>query len=113
MISLIYGRGFHIFKPDVKSDSDEYHLKILVLHNDFFGPFPWSYQELVEGDKLDAVEFAMAVTLQSESQKPFMSITRTEIIDEDKVFLMRIMKLDPRDRPTVDELLKDEWFTSA
>jgi serine/threonine protein kinase len=42
--------------------------------------------------------------------KPFEYITDREIIKEDKALLLKIMKLDPRDRPTAKELLQDEWF---
>ena len=33
-----------------------------------------------------------------------------ELSQKDKDFLLGIMKLDPRDRPTAKELLQDEWF---
>lgn len=32
LISLLYGSGFHIFKPDVPPDHDEYHVRILLKH---------------------------------------------------------------------------------
>lgn len=48
-----------------------------------------------------------------EKMKPFGRITEREISKEDKAFILKIMKLDPRDRPTAKELLQDEWFTSA
>lgn len=41
---------------------------------------------------------------------PFQRISRTEISHRDRDFLCKIMKMDPRDRPTVKELLEDEWF---
>lgn len=31
----------------------------------------------------------------------------------DKQFVLKMMKLDPRDRPTARELLKDQWFTES
>jgi casein kinase II subunit alpha len=32
---------------------------------------------------------------------------------EDRQFVARILKMDPRERPTARELLKDEWFGDA
>lgn len=43
--------------------------------------------------------------------KPFQYLDEREICHADKAFLLKIMKLDPRDRPTAKELLRDEWFT--
>lgn len=45
-----------------------------------------------------------------ESLRPFHLTTSKEISEEDKAFIMRIMKLDPRDRPTAAELLEDSCF---
>ena len=46
-----------------------------------------------------------------EKMKPFQYLSEREICNADKAFVLKIMKLDPRDRPTVKELLQDEWFT--
>jgi serine/threonine protein kinase len=45
-----------------------------------------------------------------EKMKPFERITEQEVSKEDKAFLLKIMKLDPRDRPTAKQLMEDEWF---
>jgi hypothetical protein len=45
-----------------------------------------------------------------EKMKPFERITEREISNEDKTFILKIMKLNPRDGPTVKELLEDVWF---
>lgn len=34
-----------------------------------------------------------------------------ELSKEDRDFIVKMMKLDPRDRLTAKELLQDEWFT--
>lgn len=46
----------------------------------------------------------------AETLKPFHLTTTDEICQEDKEFVVRAMKLDPRDRPTAKELLEDKWF---
>lgn len=45
-----------------------------------------------------------------ESMTPFSRVTEREVMEEDKEFILKIMKMDWRDRPTARELLKDEWF---
>jgi hypothetical protein len=45
-----------------------------------------------------------------EALSPFSWTSPAEVSDVDKAFILRIMKLDPRDRPTAQELLGDEWF---
>ncbi|KAL2361384.1 hypothetical protein RJZ56_005742 [Blastomyces dermatitidis] len=45
--------------------------------------------------------------------KPFQYASQKEISLEDKEFILRIMKMDPRDRPTAKELLEDEWFNGV
>lgn len=42
--------------------------------------------------------------------KPFANASKEEISAEDKEFILKIMKLDPRDRPSAKQLLGDEWF---
>ena len=43
-------------------------------------------------------------------RKPFSLVEDKEVTQEDKDFICRTMQLDPRDRPTADELLADRWF---
>lgn len=48
--------------------------------------------------------------LPAEKKKPFGRITENEISKQDKAFILRTMKLDPRDRRSARELLDDKWF---
>lgn len=52
-------------------------------------------------------------SVPSSQMKPFQLASRREISPEDKEFVLKIMKMDPRDRPTVTEILEDEWFTGV
>lgn len=45
-----------------------------------------------------------------ETLRPFHLTTTREISQEDKEFVLKVMKLDPRDRPTARELLDDGCF---
>lgn len=40
----------------------------------------------------------------------FQRVAEREVIKKDKDFILKIMKMDWRDRPTAEELLQDEWF---
>ncbi|GLB19168.1 hypothetical protein AtubIFM61612_009073 [Aspergillus tubingensis] len=48
LINLIWGFNFHIFEPDVPEGDELYDVKILVLHHQWFGPFPISYKEICD-----------------------------------------------------------------
>jgi serine/threonine protein kinase len=48
---------------------------------------------------------------QAPPQKPLTRWSTDEISPADNLFIGNILKLDPRDRPTVNEILADEWFT--
>lgn len=109
VISLIYGEGFHIFKPDVPIDDDDYDLKILMKHHRCFGPFPESYEQIASQEILAVLVWVMQNS-PPETLKPFHLTTSREICEEDKAFVLKAMRLDPRDRPTAKMLLEDTWF---
>lgn len=106
---MLYGDNFFIFKPKVPADHEEYELKILERQLEFFGPFPLTYREICPPDLLNVLAYVME-SISSERKKPFSRITEKEVCREDKDFILKIMRLDPRDRPTAVELLNDEWF---
>ncbi|KAF2272472.1 kinase-like protein [Westerdykella ornata] len=108
-ICLMYGEGFHIFKPDVPVDHDEYDVKILMKHHRCFGPFPASYEEIADRERLAVLVWIMQNS-PPETLRPFHLTTAREICEEDKQFVLKAMKLDPRDRPTAPKLLEDKWF---
>lgn len=75
----------------------------------FFGPFPLSYQEIAGPETLAILSY-IHESLPPEKQKPFARISEAEVLRDDRDLILKIMKLDPRDRPTAKELLEDEWF---
>ena len=83
-----------------------------MKQHQFFGPFPLSYKEIADDETLAILTHIMHC-VPREKMKPFERITEREVSKEDKAFVLKIMKLDPRDRPTAKELLQDEWFTST
>ncbi|OBT75111.1 hypothetical protein VF21_05498 [Pseudogymnoascus sp. 05NY08] len=103
----------HLQTP-VPADHEEYELEILMKHCQFFGPYPLSYKDLANLETQNVLAYVMntvgGATSGRDMRKPFYLIREAEILKEDRTFLGRMMRLDPRDRPTATELLGDEWF---
>ena len=86
---------------------------ILMLQCAYFGPFSKSFVELSDGitmGDLDGIE--MLVAARGGRQKYRNTLT-AYISDEAVSFLDKFMKLDPRDRPSPQELLQEEWLSSV
>ncbi|KAF2277919.1 putative serine/threonine protein kinase [Westerdykella ornata] len=101
LISLIWGKKFHIFKPaEFKPEDEEYLVHVFIKQISFFGPWHTRFQEIADEDR-----WAKCI--------PFILVEDEEVTTEDKVFLCKLMKLDPRDRPSAKELLEDEWLRES
>ncbi|EXJ84125.1 STE protein kinase [Capronia epimyces CBS 606.96] len=87
----------------------EYELQILIQQSKYFGPFPPKYVDLVRSDEIAMATIAYVLDTV-ESLTPFNMTTEREVSKADKEFICKIMKIDPRDRPTAKELLLDPWF---
>jgi serine/threonine protein kinase len=96
-------------KPDVPASYEDYDYKIIMRYHQLFGPFPWTFAQIADEDTLKALTWVMSET-PPDSIKPFHLVFPKEISDADKAFVLRVLKLDPRDRPTTTELLEDVWF---
>lgn len=109
ILSLLYGGDYHLFNPAIEGltpDEEEYFLTVLKRMYKFFGPFPVDYS-----DNPDTMTIINYFNDSGPPEKPFHLVTTKEIPAADKIFLLKVMKLDPRERPTVEELLADEWFS--
>lgn len=106
LVSFMYGGSFHLFKPDVPADHDDYEVQILMNHYQYFGPFPLSYQDLAGQDCLAALTWIVRNCPQ-ETLRPFRLTAEREICIQNRDFICRIIKLDPRDRTSANELLED------
>lgn len=112
VISMIWGDNFFIFKPKLPRGHDEYELEIIAKYYLYLGPFPEKFAELTDQATMTALAIVIN-PIPAEKLKPFALASRREISPEDREFVLKIMKLDPRDRPTAKELLKDKWFDSV
>lgn len=137
MISLIHGHDFDVFKAHIWGGFDtDYTHKVLQRHHRIFGPFPDSFREIADAKTM---EYIGQIIQKPSTNEPYdrphdgtdphwmktigedmksqpaathyrLPTTYPEICAEDRAFALRIMKLDPRDRPTAKELLQDVWF---
>ena len=110
-MSLIWGRGFHIFKPaDVSADDPEFPVHVLIQQARYCGPFPLSYKTSLD-EEHERILAAIHIYIEEHGiRKPFSQVEDKEITSEDKTFLCHIMQMDPRDRPTAKGLLQHDWF---
>jgi len=98
----------------VTFDDDSYDLYILMQHFKYFGPFLPRYAELFGGGKAEkelesVIQYVFDNVPESE-RRPFSLVSASEVSKEDRDLICKIMKLDPRERPTAKELLQDTWF---
>jgi serine/threonine protein kinase len=75
-----------------------------------FGPVPLSFGELANGERLSILTAVINIVHEHNLPKPFHLLVDKELSEEHRTFMFRIMKFDPRDRPTAQEHLQDEWF---
>ncbi|KAJ8105173.1 hypothetical protein ONZ43_g7529 [Nemania bipapillata] len=110
VISLLYGGDFNIFRPKTVRYGDEtYNLEVVKSQFRYFGPFPPKITEIFNAETLTSIVRLMEL-IPPETMTPFRFITEREVAKEDREFVLRIMHMDWRDRPTAKELLQDEWF---
>lgn len=78
----------------------------------FFGPFPLTYFEILPKDdqRWEFIGDATQYIIDNKKWKPFAQAEDEELSEEDRTFICKIMKLDPRHRPTAKELLGDSWL---
>ncbi|KAL8929960.1 MAG: hypothetical protein Q9208_001104 [Pyrenodesmia sp. 3 TL-2023] len=109
LISLLWGHHRHIFKPDRIDPHDDIFLcEVIKRMYQFFGPFPRSYETLCDAERLEVITLIANTTPRL---TPFCMTGPPEISVEDRDFICKLMRLDPRDRPTAQELLQDPWLT--
>lgn len=107
---MIFGGDFNIFRPKKARYGDEdYNVRVVESQFRYFGPFPAKIREILDEETFTSVLCLMHLN-PPEKMIPFRFVTEREVVKEDKEFILRIMKMDWRDRPTAKELLEDEWF---
>ncbi|KAK1579442.1 serine/threonine protein kinase [Colletotrichum navitas] len=110
ILSLVHGGGYHHFDPGwegIKPEHQDYEITVLKRMYHALGPFPPSIAEILDPESFEVIHF---LNRQGPPQKPLQQWSTKKIPSADNDFIRRILKLDPRDRPTVGEILEDEWF---
>jgi casein kinase II subunit alpha len=112
---LFFGDDLHIFMPEDKFEpqGDEYTLHIIIRQVSWFGPFPLKFEEIVDPETLQNCSIVQQYINANALMKPFIRAKDPELDEDDKRFICRIMKIDPRDRPTATELLRDKWLQES
>jgi serine/threonine protein kinase len=85
---------------------------VLVEQIRRFGPFNESFEEIANAERLAICTGAIEYIQEHKKWLPFSQSVDKELARPDRDFIAKMMKLDPRDRPTARELLQDEWFKS-
>lgn len=85
-------------------------MQVLLKQVGIFGPVPLRYAEIADDERLGVLTAVINIVNQHNLRKPFHLSADEELSREDRTFICKIMKFDPRDRPTAKELLQDEWF---
>jgi len=96
----------------VAPGAENYEMSVLLRMHRFFGPFPdpkFPFTSDAHGGQ-NAFWAVNWVDGWKPPKKPFWNVPAVEIPEPDKEFLLRIMHLDYRERPTAEELLEDDWF---
>jgi casein kinase II subunit alpha len=100
-----------LFKPpNIPADDEEFPVHVLVQQARYVGPFPPTYEEVLDKEQNQILAAVNVHIDEQDLRKPFLLVEEKEVTQEDKSFIWRTMQLDPRDRPTADELLADRWF---
>jgi serine/threonine protein kinase len=108
ILSLVHGSGYHHFDPGwegIKPEDQDYEITVLKRMYHSFGPFPPSIADIIDPETFEIIHF---VNQQGPPLKPLQRWTTKQIPSADNMFIRRILRLDPRDRPTVEEILEDE-----
>lgn len=100
---------FNPANEDVGIDDDIYAFTVLKRMYRVFGPFPQTFEDFAEVNP-NLLTVINVIHEYGPPERPFQRTSPIEVSPADKEFILKIMKLDPRDRPTAQQLLDDEWF---
>jgi len=106
--------GGRLFSPLGVDDKDEiYRVVILMLQCGYFGPFPRKFEGLSDDVEMEVLDGIEGLVTQNGGRRLFRNTLDNKISQEAVTFLDKVMKLDPRDRPSPQELLQDQWLSSV
>jgi hypothetical protein len=99
-----------LFQPQgLKRGEEGYLLGVLEQQFRYFGPFQLPFLRMGD-EEINTIALYLKQTIPEADLTPFASITDRHVAKKDKEFILKIMQLDWRDRPTAKEILEDEWW---
>ena len=102
------------FSPlDVDEQDEIYHVMILMLQCAYFGPFPDKYVQFSDDLTSEYFQGIEGLVAQRGGRTRYRNTLRTLLSGETVDFLDGFMKLDPRDRPSAQVLLQDQWLAGV
>lgn len=71
-----------------------------------FGSFPHSYMDIADEERMGIIENHIN---KYGLWKPFSLAEDAELSEKNRTIICKSMRMDPRDRPSAKELLRDPW----
>lgn len=103
-----------MFSPLDMEEKDEFYLTmVLTLQCAYFGPFPHKYVELSNDITMEHLDGMEELVMHKGGRQIYRNTLAANISKEAIRFLDKLMKLDPRDRPSPQELLQDQWLSGV
>ena len=103
-----------MFSPLGVDEKDEiYPVMVLTLQCAYFGPFPDKYVELSDTVTAEYLHGIEGLVTQKGGRRKYRNTLAIHFCKETMAFLDRLMKLDPRDRPSAQDLLQDRWLSGV
>lgn len=105
--------GVHFLAPPgVPEDHEQFIPRVIIRQFGFFGPYPEKYADIVAPIITEVNELKRAVG-GPVAEQLYRNTLAQRMKKEDLDFLLSFMKIDPRDRPSAEELLQDPWVKSV
>lgn len=106
--------GARMFSPLGVSEKDKiYYVMILTLQCAYFGPFPDKYVKLSNVITIEHLHGIKGLVAQRERRIKYRNTLASHFCKKTMNFLDRFMQLDPRDRPSAQDLLQDQWLSDV
>ncbi|KAK0118492.1 hypothetical protein ONS95_007385 [Cadophora gregata] len=108
--SLMLGPYGESFGSSAANEEDT-DIKTLQKQNSMTSPYPVALLQRAGGDW--PVLFEVLANMDQDEGEPLtwkMIVQELQLPEEDGAFIERVLRIDPSERPTVENLLKDKWF---
>lgn len=91
----------------IDENDDMYHVMIFTLQ----GPFPDKFADIAENITLEHLHGIEELVIQRGGKIKYENTLAAHFNKETSDFLHKLMKLDPRNRLSAQEILQNEWLS--